>query len=143
VVDETIALFHCVRWVAEQIYGEDGRSTTRRGILRGLARYGPRTVPQLARSRSVTRQHVQEVVDRLATDGFVELVANPSHARSRLVRITQRGATFVTRTDDIDARVLVAIGGDLKTPALALTARTLRAVREAFEDAPRWQHVVE
>ena len=143
VVDETIALFHCVRWVAEQIYGEDGRSTTRRGILRGLARYGPRTVPQLARSRSVTRQHIQEVVGRLVADGLVELVVNPSHARSRLVRITPRGTAFVARTDDVDARVLVAIGGELKTPTLALTARTLRAVREAFEDEPRWRHVIE
>ena len=142
VVDETIALFHCVRWVAEQIYGEDGRSTTRRGILRGLARYGPRTVPQLAHSRAVTRQHIQEVVDRLAADGLVELVANPAHARSRLVRVTPRGAAFVARTDELDARVLVAIGGDLKPPALELTARTLRAVREAFEDERRWRHVL-
>jgi DNA-binding MarR family transcriptional regulator len=142
VVDETIALFHRVRWVAEQIYAEDGRPTARRGILRGLARYGARTVPQLARSRSVTRQHTQEVVDRLAADGLVELIPNPAHARSRLVRITSRGAAVVAQMDDVDARVLVAIGSDLSTSALAVTARTLRAVREAFEDEARWRRVL-
>ena len=54
-VDETIALFHRLRWVAEQIYGPAGRSTARRGILRGLVRYGAQTVPALARARGVTK----------------------------------------------------------------------------------------
>jgi len=142
VVDETIALFHRVRWVAEEIYGASGRSTARRGILRGLVRYGPRTVPQLARSRSVTRQHTQQVVDQLAADGLVELVANPAHARSRLVRATRRGAALVLQLDEIDARVLGAIGGPLSRRDLAITARTLRAVRECFEDEPRWRAVL-
>jgi DNA-binding MarR family transcriptional regulator len=142
VVDETIALFHRVRYVAEQIYGTDGRSTARRGILRGLVRYGPRTVPQLARARSVTRQHTQEVVDYLAGQGFVEMIPNPAHTRSRLVRATRRGVASVDHMDDVDARTLIAIGGGLSLHDLAVTARTLRAVRERFEDEPRWQHVV-
>jgi DNA-binding MarR family transcriptional regulator len=142
VVDETIALFHRVRYVAEQIYGTEGRSTTRRGLLRGLVRYGPRTVPQLARARSVTRQHTQQVVDRLVADGLAELVPNPVHARSHLVRATRRGATLVERMDETDARVLVAIGGELALRDLATTARTLRTVRECFEDEARWRAVI-
>jgi len=134
-VDETIALFHRVRYVAEQIYQPAGRSTARRGLLRGLARYGPRTVPQLALARSVTRQHTQEVVDRLRADGFVELVANPAHKRSRLVRITRRGVALVASMDEADARALGAIGDalDVTKEDLAITVRTLRAVREQFE----------
>lgn len=143
VVDETIALFHRVRWVAEQIYGDAGRSLPRRGILRGLVRYGPRTVPQLARSRAVTRQHTQEVVDGLVADGLAELVSNPAHKRSRLVRATARGAALVQRMDDVDADVLVAIGGGLSVRDLAITVRTLRAVREAFEDENQWRAVLD
>lgn len=142
VVDETIALFHRVRWVAEQIYAGDGRWTARRGILRGLVRYGPRTVPQLALARSVTRQHTQEVVDRLAADGLVELVANPAHKRSRLVRATRAGAALVAQMDGVDTRVLAAIGGGLTLRDLATTARTLRGVRLAFEDEPVWRAVL-
>lgn len=142
VVDETIALFHRLRWVAEQIYVEDGRSLPRRGILRGLVRYGPRTVPQLARSRSVTRQHTQAVVDALVAEGLVELVSNPAHARSRLVRATARGAEVVAQMDEVDVRVLAAIRGDLSVRDLAITVRTLRALREAFEDEPRWRRVL-
>jgi DNA-binding MarR family transcriptional regulator len=142
VVDETIALFHRVRYVAEEIYGIEGRSVARRGILRGLVRYGPRTVPQLALARSVTRQHTQEVVDKLAADGLVELFPNPAHARSRLVRATRRGAAMVIAMDDVDDRVLRAIGGGLSGSDLAITVRTLRAMRERFEDDTRWRPVV-
>jgi DNA-binding MarR family transcriptional regulator len=142
VVDETIALFHRLRWVAEQIYGDDGRSTARRGILRGLARYGPQTVPALARARFVTRQHVQEVVDALVADELVELVPNPAHARSRLVRPTPRGEAFVKRMDLVYARVLDALGGPVSARDLEVTARTLRTVREAFEHGTRWRRVL-
>ena len=139
VVDETIALFHRLRFVAEQIYGEEGRSTARRGILRGLVRYGPQTASQLARARFVTRQHVQEVVDGLAADGLVELVPNPAHARARLVRPTPRGELLVKRMDATDARVLASIAASISTRDLEVSVRTLRAVREAFEHGSRWR----
>ncbi len=142
VVDETIALFHRLRWVAEQIYGESGRSTARRGLLRGLARYGAQTVPMLARARQVSRQHVQTVVDALAADGLVELRANPRHARSRLVHATARGAAQVRAMDEIDARVLASVVEGMAAGDLALTARTLRALRSGFEQAARWHAVL-
>ncbi len=142
VVDETIALFHRVRWVAELIYGDEGRSTARRGILRGVVRYGAQTVPMLARRRNVTRQHVQEVVEALVADGYVELVPNPAHARSRLVRATARGAALVRRMDDIDAKVLGAAAGAIATRDIEITVKTLRAVREGFEDTARWRSEV-
>jgi len=142
VVDETIALFHRLRWVAEQIYGDEGRSTARRGILRGLVRYGAQTVPALARTRSVTRQHVQEVVTALVADRLVELIPNPRHRRSRLVRATARGQALVLRMDDTDDRVLIAVGTDLSTRELEITARTLETVRKGFELGTRWRRVL-
>lgn len=142
VVDETIALFHRLRWVAELIYGEEGRSTARRGVLRGIVRYGPQTVPMLARKRFVTRQHVQEVVGALARDGLVHFVPNPAHARSQLVAPTARGAALVARMDQIDAVVLAAAAAGIAAKDLEITARTLRAMREGFEDAPRWERVL-
>lgn len=143
VVDETIGLFHRLRYVAEEIYGEDGRSTSRRGILRGLARYGSQTVPQLAKARAVTRQSVQEVVDALLRDGLVAVSPNPAHARSRLIQITPRGTSLVARMDETDTRVLRAVGAGLDRRDLATTAATLRALREAFEHGMRWRRALE
>lgn len=141
VVDETIALFHRLRWVAEQIYGPAGRSTARRGILRGLVRYGAQTVPALARARGVTRQHVQEVVDALVADGLAALEHNPAHARSKLVRATPLGEESVRAMDAVDARVLAAVGRDIGERDLQTTVRTLGLLRERFEVGTRWRHV--
>jgi DNA-binding MarR family transcriptional regulator len=128
-----MALAHRLLWVAERIYGEENKSAPRRGILRGVVRYGAQTVPELARARGVTRQHVQEVVLGLVAEGLVELAPNPRHARSRLVRATPAGEALVVAMDRTDDRVLAAVGRKLPPSDLALTARTLHAVREAFE----------
>jgi len=139
VVDETIGLFHRLRWVAERIYGDEGRREARRGALRGLVRYGPQTVPRLARARSLRRQSVQEVVDALAEDGLVLLEDNPDHARSRLARATARGVALVAEWDRVDATVLAAVGAGLDREALAITARTLAELRARFETDARWR----
>lgn len=142
VIDETIGLFHRLRWVAEQIYQEDGRSTARRGLLRGLTRYGPQTVPQLAKARSVSRQSVQAVVDELADEGLVEARPNPAHARSRLIHITEEGAALVRSMDRTDERVLSAVGAGLDPEHLRITHQTLRTLRERFERSPLWRRAL-
>lgn len=139
VVDEVIGLFHRLRYVAEEIYGEGGRSTARRGILRGLARYGAQTVPQLARARSVTRQDVQPVVDALRREGLVAFEVNPAHSRSCLVSITEAGTALVRELDAVDARVLRAVGAGLSGRDLSVTARTLAELRRRFETGTRWR----
>lgn len=61
------------------------------GLMRTLGTEGPCTVPQIARSRPVARQHIQRMVNELAEQGLVELIDNPAHRRSKLVRLTARG----------------------------------------------------
>jgi DNA-binding MarR family transcriptional regulator len=121
------------------MYGDDGRRATRRGLLRGLARYGPQSVPELARARSVTRQNVQPVVAALLAEGLVVLAPNPRHARSPLVTVTPQGEALVEAWDRADARVLAAVGRGLSREELEITARTLRTLRERFETRLRWQ----
>lgn len=143
VVDETIALYHRLAWVAEQIYGEEGRGAARRGILRGLVRYGPQTVPELARARKVKRQSLQPVVDALVAEGLAELAPNPRHARSRLVAVTPAGAEIVHRGDRVDERVLEAVGAGIPRRELRVAAATLELLRTRFENALRWRPIVE
>lgn len=61
------------------------------GLLHSLKTQGPQTVPQLARSRPVARQHIQKLADELAAEGLIEFTENPAHKRSKLLRMTPKG----------------------------------------------------
>lgn len=61
------------------------------GVMRSLVLEGPQTVPAIAASRPVSRQHCQTIVNSLKARGFVELAPNPRHKRSMLVRATKKG----------------------------------------------------
>jgi DNA-binding MarR family transcriptional regulator len=93
---------------------------------------GPQTVPQLARERSVTRQHVQALVNPLVEAGYVELLDNPAHRRSRLVGLTESGRELVTGMDCRESEALSALGVAAPGEELRRAAEVLRSVRESL-----------
>ncbi|MFN7919466.1 MAG: MarR family transcriptional regulator [Bryobacteraceae bacterium] len=126
--DECVALFHTLRAAAEQVHGQGELSAARRGILRSLANSGPQTVPQMARARQVSRQHIQIVVNGLLEDGLVRPVSNPAHKRSSLIQLTTPGRKKVEAMAAAERRLLA----ELRLPSSAAmnqAAETLAAVR--------------
>jgi len=71
------------------------------GVLHSLVSEGPQTVPQLARARPVSRQHIQQIANELMAAGFIESLPNPAHRRSRLLAITASGRAEYLRVRDI------------------------------------------
>jgi DNA-binding MarR family transcriptional regulator len=111
-----------------------GVSAGVRAVLDLLARNGPMTVPQMGRAQSLSRQFVQRMVNDALAAGLVELVANPAHRRSRLVRPTARGsaaiAAVTAREHDLLRRVSGRLtGADVDACLLVLT-RMLAALEE-------------
>jgi DNA-binding MarR family transcriptional regulator len=74
------------------------------GFLRSLALLGPLTVPRIAQMRPTSRQRMQRLADELAAEGLVGFIDNPKHRRSKLVRLTKKGAA---RYREMNARFLV------------------------------------
>jgi DNA-binding MarR family transcriptional regulator len=71
-------------------------------VLRLLKVNGAQTVPQIARYRYVPRQSVQKLANEMLADGVIELVNNPAHKRSKLLRLTSKGeAVFQELSDRI------------------------------------------
>jgi DNA-binding MarR family transcriptional regulator len=60
-------------------------------VLRLLKVNSAQTVPQLARYRHVPRQSIQKLANEMLKDGVIELVNNPAHKRSKLLRLTAKG----------------------------------------------------
>ena len=132
IIDETTGLFHLLHAVAAQLHGGGELTAGRRGILRGLDRLGPQTVPQMARARPVSRQYIQMLVNELEADRLVELCDNPAHRRSRLVRLTAAGRDALAAMYRRETELYTALDLPVSEVALRDAAGTLRRIREAL-----------
>jgi DNA-binding MarR family transcriptional regulator len=131
--EEVVALYLRLRAAAALIHGQGELSGARRTVLRLLARSGPQSVSQLARTRSESRQRVQPLTTALAHDGFVEFVDNPGHKRSPLVCLTLRGRAAVEAIARREARFRARLPARVRARDLWLAADVLRATRAAIE----------
>jgi len=91
-VYETTALHHRMKIVVEELHGGGELAAGKRGILKGIEIRGPQTVPQMARARPVSRQHIRASLEPLLAEGLVQYVDNPQHKKSKLVDLTPKGA---------------------------------------------------
>jgi DNA-binding MarR family transcriptional regulator len=101
------------------------------GFMRSLALLGPLTVPQIALMRPTSRQRMQRLANELAAEGLVEFIDNPKHRRSKLVRLTPKGAA---RYRELNIRFLSIAS----TMGVALSEadirKTIEIVRHLSED---------
>jgi DNA-binding MarR family transcriptional regulator len=140
-VNETVLLFHRLRIVADQIHHRGETTGALRSILRSLDKLGEQTVPQMARARAVSRQHVQALVNQLVEERLVELISNPAHKRSPLARLTPLGKKTVDAMNNNEAGLLSKAGLSVSDQDLLQTAETLRTVRAYFE-SERWKRLL-
>ena len=99
------------------------------GILQILDRLGPQTVPAIARIRSLSRQNIQTLVNRLESQGSVALAPNPAHKRSALVQLTESGRSLVAAVTKREALSLQGLLPYLSPARLVPAARLLRQLR--------------
>ncbi len=132
-VREVTILFHRLRAAAEEVHQQGQLSGGRRELMRDLDRGGARTVPQIARARSFSRQHAQVLVNSLLEEGYVELQANPSHLKSHLIALTPPGKRFVDAMIRREEALWSAVGAGISERKLRDAVRTVREIRGMFE----------
>jgi DNA-binding MarR family transcriptional regulator len=140
-IDETRLLFHRMKLAAEQLHGAERITAGMRGVLFSLDHPGPQTVPQLAKARPVSRQHIQMLVNPLIERGYVEAVDNPAHRRSKLVRLTRKGRGLVDRMRRRESKILGAVVTGMSEKQLRSAAATVRELRETLA-GDEWQRRV-
>lgn len=140
-INETAALFHRLRIVADEVHHQGEMSGGLRSILRSLNKVGDLTVPQMARERAVSRQHVQMLINQLADKGFVDFIDNPAHKRSAFVRLTPRGKKAVEAMDRREEKLLSKSSVGATDKKMCEAAETLRQVRSFFE-SDEWNRLL-
>ncbi|MFQ5635436.1 MAG: MarR family winged helix-turn-helix transcriptional regulator [Gammaproteobacteria bacterium] len=106
--------------------------STARWQTMAVIRYAPITVAAISRRLGLSRQSVQQTVNRLEKQGVVEFADNPDHRTSPLVKLTPHGKEImrilVERQAELTAHFTDGLGYDLQ--ALQRLTDELRRMRE-------------
>lgn len=105
------------------MHAEIGVTASMYAIMSSLAVGRDRTVPDLARERAVSRQHIQSVINELLEAGLAMAVRNPSHRRSPLLKLTDEGLRRLRIVEAREAEYLTRIAPAVSHLELAAAAR--------------------
>lgn len=134
--ETVITTFRTLRIAGGKLHGRSGPLTGERGVIMDLARIGPDTVPNMARERGTSRQHVQIIVDRLIEAGQAERRENPASRRSPLIALTRRGQAEARRMAEREGEFF-AEHVKLSAAEMRRATATLRALAEAITEGTR------
>jgi DNA-binding MarR family transcriptional regulator len=70
-------------------------SPSLRAFLEQIVADGKATVPEIARQRGVSRQHVQKLADLALSNNWVKVEPNPRHLRSPFYQLTAPGKKVI------------------------------------------------
>ena len=131
-VADVYELAGLLRRSGEAIAAREGQTQARWQFLSAISDTAL-TVPQAARRLGVTRQAVQRIANELVDDGLAEVVSNPDHRTSPLMRLTDDGRGVLARINRVAAvenkRLAQAVGVE----AVRTTRRGVRRLTAALK----------
>ena len=132
IINEVRVTYHSLIKAFDKVHGDQEITVGMRAVLEFLNREGPRTVPQIARARNVTRQHIQMLVNQLLDGDCVENKNNPDHKSSNLIVISSKGQKKFNAMRKAEHEYFKTIDFDLAPSSAKSTIRNLKKFREAL-----------
>jgi DNA-binding MarR family transcriptional regulator len=133
---ETRRLFRAAAAASDQALEPLDLTASDRALLEFLAREkGAISLAELARKRSVSRQHIHQSLARLKDPRLIEKTADPRDARSMLLRLTKEGRARWQQIRAVDRAILRRVGRQIDPAAVRAATRTLRRLREILQGA--------
>lgn len=129
--------------VAQELHQEGEQSAGRRSLLRSLAREGPATVPQLARSRPVSRQSMQKLANDMLREGLVEFFENPDHQRSKLLRITPLGEQLLAQMNAREVKLGQWLAEELSENEIRTATSVVSLLRDRLAQSTAWRSALD
>ncbi len=136
-VSQVREVFFNLRRVSERLHADFDCTAVERGVLQEIDRAGPRTVPQMALARAVSRQAMQKTIDGLLDRRWVITQENPHHQRSSLIALTAAGSTTFEEMRRRETALLASGGLPVGEAELRRATKTLRTLSEFVASAAR------
>jgi DNA-binding MarR family transcriptional regulator len=132
---ETRRLFRVVAEAADEALQPLHITASERALIEFLAREsGPISVADLARKRSVSRQHIHQSLERLRNPKWIDRRQHPNDARSVMLRLTEEGRSLWKQIRAADRTILRRIARHIDPAKAQAAAKALREIREALQE---------
>jgi len=122
--------FQELKGLGDKLHNDLGVTASMRAVMEFLNEHGANTVPDIARAKNVSRQHIQLLVDALNEKGLIELLQNPTHKRSPLIGLTQSGAETYSEMQARERDVLMQFSRKLSADDVASANRCLEKLNQ-------------
>lgn len=130
---EVRRLFRELGQAADEALAPLGITAAERAFLEFLAKEKePITLSEIARKRSVSRQHIHQTLSRL-NQQWIDRSADPSDTRSVSLSLTAKGRALWRRIRVADGELLDRLERFLPAKEARAATATLRKVRDALK----------
>lgn len=117
---------------ADRLLAPLGITVGDRALLEFLTREAePVTISNLARKRSVSRQHIHQSLKRLPDPAWVECLPDPEDRRNVRLRLSAKGRAFWRRLRSRDEAFFARLAPKLPRAEVTAATRLLRDLRKA------------
>jgi len=126
--------FNLARARADEMHRDLGATSAMRAVMESLAGGGEMTVPQIARTKSVSRQHIQLIVNRLTGENLVEVRDNPADKRTYLVFLNEHGRGLFEEIRRREMHELERLSAAFTGNELEVAQTVLSKLNDALKD---------
>ena len=135
VIRDVRLCFNLLRARADDLHKDLGVNASMRAVMESLAGANETTVPEIARSRGVSRQHIQVIANGLVDENLIEVRDNPDDKRTFLVSLTDQGRVVFDEIQKREAVELRRLSRAFSSDELNVTLNALRKLSDALKGA--------
>lgn len=125
--------FNALASAGDDLHADLGVTSAMRALMEYLSEHGPATVPDIARAKNVSRQHIQQMANALEEMVLLQFSPNPRHKRSPFAQLTEKGVETFTGIRAREAGVLTDLAKRLADEDLGQAADTVARLRGALK----------
>lgn len=140
---EVRACFHRLAAEADRLHSDLGVTASMRAVLEAVSDAQDLTVPAIARSKGVSRQHIQVNADALIECGLLTTRDNPGHKRSPFVVLTSKGRKVFAEMRNREKVALEQLARALDEDELLSAIAAVRNLKEQASSMARKENDID
>ncbi|NQV81554.1 MAG: winged helix-turn-helix transcriptional regulator [Alphaproteobacteria bacterium] len=124
-IREVRTCFNLLKRLSDDLVADLGINASLRAVIESLAEDGAQTVPAIAKSKGVSRQHIQVNMDGLLAKGLAQSRNNPAHKRAPLYALTTAGEEIFAKVRQRETVILTRLSQTLDSESLETGGKAL------------------